>query len=749
MKNPLYKRLPREFRKDFGKYAVIFLFLTATIGFVSGFLVADNSLTTAYDESFEAYHIEDGHFTLDAAMDDSLAEAVQDEAVTVYQSFYKEESDKDADYRIFINRDQINLISVLQGRLAESDDEIAIDRLFAENNNIAVGDTVTLAGKSFTVCGLTAFSDYSALFRNNTDMMFDAQHFTVAAVTEEAFDALPDTHLTYTYSWRYNNDALSASQKADRAEALMTAIAQRTSLTDFVPREENQAIQFTGDDMGSDKAMMICLLYIVIVIMAFVFAVTTSNTIEQESTVIGTLRASGYTRGELLRHYLLLPVLVTLIGAAIGNLLGYTFFKNTVADMYYGSYSLPAYTTLWSAYAFVMTTVVPCGIMLVVNLLILKQKLSLPPLSFLRRDLTKNKSRRAVRLPRFKFLSRFRLRVILQNLHSYGLMFIGILFANIILLFGMMMTPLMDHYRADVLDSMICNYQYILKAPAQTEQADAEKFSVTGLDMDLNDSDRAEEITVYGIQQNSAYLSVPLDTGGGVTVSEGILEKYGLKIGDIIQLKTKFDNTTYAFRITGSCRYPSSLAVFMDIGRFRTVFDQSDDYFNGYFSNTQLTDLPENSISSTITQSDLTILSDQMTDSMGGIFPMVAGFALLLYMLLVYLLSKIIIEKNAGAVSMVKILGYRTREIARLYLSSTAAVVVLSLLASLPLCYLVIRAIYVQMMSSFSGWLTFYIDPVIYLKMFLLGLASYAVVGALQFWKIRRIPMGEALKNTE
>lgn len=69
------------------------------------------------------------------------------------------------------------------------------------------------------------------------------------------------------------------------------------------------------------------LLYILIAIMAFVFAVTTNNTITKEAAVIGTLRASGYTRGELLRHYLHLPVLVTIVAAIIGNILGYTVFK--------------------------------------------------------------------------------------------------------------------------------------------------------------------------------------------------------------------------------------------------------------------------------------------------------------------------------------------------------------------------------------------------------------------------------------
>ena len=44
MRNPLWKRLPRELKSDFGKYIVIFLFMTLTIGFVSGFLVADDSM---------------------------------------------------------------------------------------------------------------------------------------------------------------------------------------------------------------------------------------------------------------------------------------------------------------------------------------------------------------------------------------------------------------------------------------------------------------------------------------------------------------------------------------------------------------------------------------------------------------------------------------------------------------------------------------------------------------------------------
>ena len=139
------------------------------------------------------------------------------------------------------------------------------------------------------------------------------------------------------------------------------------TLESFVPQFQNQSICFTGDDMGSDRAMMVMLLYIVIAILAFVFGITISNTIRKEAGVIGTLRASGYTRRELIIHYMSLPVVITLIGALVGNILGYTLLKQVCAGMYYGSYSLPTYVTIWNAEAFWMTTVVPVIIMLTIN----------------------------------------------------------------------------------------------------------------------------------------------------------------------------------------------------------------------------------------------------------------------------------------------------------------------------------------------------------------------------------------------
>ena len=152
-------------------------------------------------------------------------------------------------------------------------------------------------------------------------------------------------------------------------------------------------------------------------------------------------------------------------------------------------------------------------------------------------------------------------------------------------------------------------------------------------------------------------------------------------------------------------------------------------------SDNEITDIDDKYIASKITQKDLTVVSDQMTDSMGGMIPIIVVFSVVLYMLLVYLLSKVIIEKNANSVSIVKILGYQNGEITRLYIMSTAIVAILSVIISLPISYLFMKAIYSEIIRSFSGWLTFYIDPMVYVQMLVLGILAYAVVGALQLKK--------------
>ena len=771
MKNPLRKRLPRELKSELGKYLVVFLLMIATIGLVSGFLVADGSMLIAYNESFDKYNVEDGNFSTGEKVYRGQKEAIEELGVKVYENYYIEDAlTNGSTMRFFKNRTEVDKVCLMDGEMPKKTGEIAVDRMYADNNNLKVGDTLSDGKKEWKITGLVALSDYSALFQNNNDTMFDSVKFGVCIVTEEEFATLDQGKLQYNYVWTYNKSPKTEKEEKDVSEDLMKDIGKVVTLESFVPRYQNQAIRFTGEDMGSDKAMMVVLLYIVIVIMAFVFGLTTSNTITKEAAVIGTLRASGYTKGELIRHYMTLPILVTLAGALVGNILGYTVFKGVCADMYYGSYSLPTYETVWNAEAFLLTTVVPVVIMLVVNFGILHHKLRLSPLKFLRRDLSGRKRRKAVYLsPKLKIFTRFRLRVIFQNFSNYIILFIGVVFANLLLFFGLLLPSVLDHYQLEIQDNMIANYQYMLSVPVsvmgggnkldsfvdmllfsnntETDNKDAEEFSAYSLNT-IPGKVKSEEILLYGIEDDSKYVDVNL--GDGVYISSAYADKYGIKAGDTITLKEKYEDDEYSFHVDGIYNYTGGLCVFMKKADLNDTFDLGEDYFSGYFSDTEITDIDDNYIGSVINLDALTKVSRQLDVSMGSMMGMVNGFAVVIFMILIYLLSKIIIEKNAQSISMTKILGYTNGEISRLYIMSTSLMVVICLLVSLPLETVIMKVLYREMMlQSLSGWITLWIDPLIYVQMFVIGIITYAVIAVLEYRKIRKVPMGEALKNVE
>ena len=510
MKNPLFKRLPYILKDEIAKYLIIFLFMAGSIGLISGFLVADGSMIKAYNDSFDKYNIEDGHFRLNDSLSKENKKALEKEDVTIYNlNYIEEEVGSSSTIRLFKPRNKVNQVCIMDGKLPQSKNEIAIDRMYADNNNYQVGQTIKVGKKKLKITGLVALSDYSALFSKNSDLMFDAIKFGVGIVSDEGFESFKDAKIYYNYAWTYNE---KVDNEVNASNDFLNVLVKNVSgIDDYIPQYANQAIHFTGDDMGGDEAMMTVLLYIIIGILAFVFAITTKNTIESEAPMIGTLRAMGYTKKEMLVQYMTLPILVSLGACIVGNILGYTYFKDVMAGMYYGSYSLPTYVTIWSGDAFIKTTIIPFIMMVLINYGILMKSLKLSPLKFMKRDIKKaKKNKKTLVLHRLGFFSQFRLSVILNNLSGYVTLFVGVLFAIILLMFGMDMHPVLDHYQDVVVNNMTAKYQYILNTPESIDTTAIEQAFQT-IPQEFRDSflslidDQYDEIIEKAIAYHSLY----------------------------------------------------------------------------------------------------------------------------------------------------------------------------------------------------------------------------------------------------
>lgn len=785
--NPLIKRIPKELIGDWKKYLIVFAFLVLTIGFVSGMYVANESMMKAADESVTKYEREDGHFEWSEKADSDLVKDVEsgeqvdmsaitgkeeedasDVPVIIYENFFRNEKEdnnndgkNDGTVRVFAKTDNINLACVLDGRLPENENEIAVDRMHADNVDMKVGDTIRVGGEKFEVVGLIAYVNYSTLHEKTTDLIFDAIKFDVAMVTDEGFDRLGES-IHYAYAWKYKDAPADEKEEKALSDDFRKVLAAQTmlhgnELKDYVPSYGNPAINFATDDMGSDMSMGGVILDILIIIIAFIFGVTISNTISKESSTIGTLRASGYTRGELVRHYLSMPVIVTFLAAIVGNILGYTVFKNVVVGMYYNSYSLPTYETVWNPDAFVKTTVVPIILMFVVNLIVIVRMLRHTPLQFLRHDLKKSKRKKAIRLPHWKFMSRFRVRIMFQNISNYLILFVGICFIMVMLAMAVGMPDTLTYYQKHASNLMFTKYQYVLKtyqnadgSIVTTDNKDAENFAMKSL---VKRSDALdEEISTYGVVDDSRYIEISdLESleKNEVYISNSYADKYGIVIGDTIKLEEKYTDDTYNFKVCGIYDKCQSIAVFMPIDQYREVFDLDDDAFSGFFSDSKITDIDSNMIASTITKRDITKMCDQLDLSMGSYMQYFQVLCILLSMAMIYLLTKLIIEKNENAISMTKILGYENREIASLYLLSTTIVMLVIDVLTVAVGVWVMNFAWKEILMTYSGWFSFHMETISYVKMFAFVLIGYVIVMILDFQRIKKIPMDQALKNVE
>ena len=312
-------------------------------------------------------------------------------------------------------------------------------------------------------------------------------------------------------------------------------------------------------------------------------------------------------------------------------------------------------------------------------------------------------------------------------------------------------------YKENAADMMFAKYQYVLKSyedeegeVIRTENKDAEKFSIYALQKRSEALD--EEVSVYGIADESKYVKIA-DLASlqenEVYISESFRDKYGLEVGDIISLEEKYENKQYRFTISGIYDKCQSIAVFMPMQNYNNIFDLEEKEFSGYLSDSEITDIAEENIATVITERDITKMCDQLDHSMGAYMQYFQILCVLLSAVLIYLLTKIIIEKNENAISMTKILGYENREIASLYLLSTTIVLIFVNAVSVFLGALVMARAWEAIMSTYSGWFTFVIEPVGYVKMFAFVLIGYLVVTVFDFNRIKRISMEEALKNVE
>jgi len=340
---------------------------------------------------------------------------------------------------------------------------------------------------------------------------------------------------------------------------------------------------------------------------------------------------------------------------------------------------------------------------------------------------------------------------VIQNKGSYITLFVGAFLASFILMFGLVITPMISHYVDSIKQSAVSDYQYVLKAPVEPENpGNAEKLTVSSLETFYKPAGKNIEVSFFGLREDSHYFKESIsDDEKGVYLSDGLAKKLGAEPGDTLNFVNPYTDKEYTVKVIGITDYPRALTVFMSQKQLNDLLDRDTSYFNGYFSDEELTFTDKNSLATVITPEELSKFGDQMLSSFKQLAPLCLFAAIVIYLVLMYVLTKLVIDKNALYISLLKVFGYETPEIRKLYLKATTIVVLGSLILCLPLVNFGIQGSFFLVQMKLSGYLPVYIPMYLYAEIVASGMASYFVINFIHVRRINKIELSAALKNRE
>lgn len=522
------------------------------------------------------------------------------------------------------------------------------------------------------------------------------------------------------------------------------------NLTQFLVAGDNPRIDAASGDVIINKYAGMVSGIILMVMFTYVISVFVVHNIEKESSVIGALYALGVTRGQLLFHYLLNPMMISFLGGAVGCVLGFskygTGWQMQDSIVYF---SLPPMEIVTPAYLLVYSLVMPPVTAALVNCLVISKKLKRTALSLLRNEQTAGRAGKIqdVNLGNMKFLHRFQVRQLLREMRSAVAVVIGMFICLLVLLISADCYVLCKNFGDACLDETTYAYMYTYKYPTEDVPEDGTPAYVESLKKEAYGYNL--DVTVLGIDKDNPYF--PVETSNKkneIVISSAAAQKFGVKVGDKLVLSDEVNERDYAFTVKDIVHFASGVYVFLDRDAMQELFDQEDDYYNVVFADHAL-DIDNGRLYSTVSRENVEESSQIFTDMMGPMVSMLAAISALIFMIVMYLMMKVMIDRSAFSISLMKVLGYRKGEIRRLYLDGNFYIIMLGALLGVPLAKWSMDLIFPYFISNVAIGMDLQFPPQLYGMIYGGILICYLVINFLLVGRLNKLVPAEVLKNRE
>ena len=175
---------------------------------------------------------------------------------------------------------------------------------------------------------------------------------------------------------------------------------------------------------------------------------------------------------------------------------------------------------------------------------------------------------------------------------------------------------------------------------------------------------------------------------------------------------------------------------------------EDEDYYNIVFSDHEL-DIKSGRLYASVSKAEIEKRAVVFVNLMAPMVTTLSTASALIFIVVMYLMLKVMIDRCASSISMMKIFGYRKKEIRKLYLDGNLVIVAVSAAVGIPVSKALMDAAYPYMVSNVAVGLNLTFDWWMYAGLFVSILILYLISTPLLMRKVNRIPPAEVLKNRE
>ena len=712
--NVLNKRIFRGFKQNFAKYIVSFaIFMIGTMMFVS---IADStdSINLAINNLIEDSNCEDGNFLVYSPLNHHQINELNDYGVTIENNFYIniKDSNTGTTYRIYKNRENINLLQLNDGEYPNNYTDIVIEQHYAKLHNLNLSQSLKIDNNKFNISGHGYVIDYDSLYEVGDGPYPDYNNFCLCFVNKEMFDALTKSYtVQYNYSYVLNkgkntftNDDLNDFLKN---QLVNTSIVDNSKITEntcnlinFMERNDNQRIISFSHDVTINKSCTMPMGIIFFIMLSFLIATLAASEIRKEYTIIGTLSALGYNNIQLTLNFIKLPVFVVSIACISGTILGFTFAPYFMQGYINGGCMTDVKPVIMP-YLILYGTVLPILISIIVNALVVNRTLNKPTVSLLRGTASIDTSKINLNLSRFKFRVKYQIRQFTRELSMHLTLLISLIATIFMVVFGVSLYSTLSSFKIDCDNTMHYEYKYLYRFPTVTSPEGGEEAYERSFQTQFGEDKLNFTIRMIGIQPDSAYFNCDTEKcdENEMIVSASIRDKFHWNKGDTVTLRDNLNGKVHNYKVIDVMDLQYGMYVFTDINTMKKQYSVEDDYWNVIYSNTKL-DIDENNLADTLTKVDSLRGASARIDSLMAVIISLMGMGILIFIGMLYMIINLMVEKYEKSICILKILGYSHRDVCQMYLITSLFVVIISMLISIPISFKVVTLIYPTIIAT-------------------------------------------------